>query len=187
MGRAASCPACRSTCYAYANTPRTVPVLTTGCRTGTSEQWRTPHPLNARIQRRPTAGRFLHVARRAVALYLSGMLKRKLPAGFIVPAQPVERDKPPARADWVHELKHDGYRLIVHRRGAIVRLRGRNGVDYTDRLPAIVSAAEGIGIPSFTIDGEAVVVGPDGLSHFEELRRKESAWSAPLSLRFNRA
>jgi bifunctional non-homologous end joining protein LigD len=113
------------------------------------------------------------------------MLKRKLPAGFIV--QPVERDKPPAGADRVHELKHDGYRLIVHRRGAIVRLRSRNGVDYTDRLPAIVSAAEGIGIPSFTIDGEAVVVGPDGLSHFEELRRKESAWSAPLSLRFNRA
>ena len=50
------------------------------------------------------------------------MLKRKHPAGFIVPAQPVERDKPPPGADWVHEIKHDGYRLIVRRDGATVRL-----------------------------------------------------------------
>ena len=38
------------------------------------------------------------------------MLARKLPAGFIVPAQPVERDKPPAGPDWVPEIKHEGYR-----------------------------------------------------------------------------
>jgi hypothetical protein len=36
------------------------------------------------------------------------MLKRHLPVGFIVPAQPVEREKPPAGPDWVHEIKHDG-------------------------------------------------------------------------------
>jgi hypothetical protein len=52
----------------------------------------------------------------------------KLPAGFIVPAQPVERETPaggqtpPAGADWAHEIKHDGYRMIVCR-GAAVRLR----------------------------------------------------------------
>ena len=45
------------------------------------------------------------------------MLKRKFPPGFIVPAQPVERDKPPTRADWVHEIKHDGYRMLVRRDG----------------------------------------------------------------------
>jgi bifunctional non-homologous end joining protein LigD len=36
-----------------------------------------------------------------------------LPAGFIFPAQPVPRSKPPSGADWVHEIKHDGYRMIV--------------------------------------------------------------------------
>jgi ATP-dependent DNA ligase len=39
-------------------------------------------------------------------------LRDKLPIGFIVPAQPVEREVPPAGADWVHEIKHDGYRMI---------------------------------------------------------------------------
>ena len=36
-----------------------------------------------------------------------------LPAGFIFPAQPVLRLKPPAGTDWVHEIKHDGYRMIA--------------------------------------------------------------------------
>jgi len=59
---------------------------------------------------------------------------RKLPAGFIVPAQPVERERPPTGAGWVHELKHDGYRLLVRREAATVRLWTRNAVDYTDRM-----------------------------------------------------
>src|SRR5579859_8150356 len=98
------------------------------------------------------------------------MIKRPLPPGFIVPAQPVERDRPPASADWVHEIKHDGYRLLVRREGERVRLWTRNAVDLTDRLPLITSAAVHIEAQSFTIDGEAVVLGPDGLSQFNELR-----------------
>jgi bifunctional non-homologous end joining protein LigD len=72
------------------------------------------------------------VARRAVAMYLSSMLKRNLPAGFVVPAQPVQRDKPPAGPDWVHEIKHDGYRMVVRRDGGSVRLWIRKAVDFTD-------------------------------------------------------
>jgi ATP-dependent DNA ligase len=67
------------------------------------------------------------------------MLNRKLPVGFIVPAQPVERDKPPAGAGWVHEIKHDGYRLIVRRDGTVVRLWTRNAVDYTNQMPTIAT------------------------------------------------
>ena len=37
--------------------------------------------------------------------------------------------------DWIHEIKHDGYRLIVHRDGKRVRLFTRNGHDWTDRYP----------------------------------------------------
>src|SRR6266851_2483453 len=108
------------------------------------------------------------------------MLKRKLPAGFVVPAQPVERDKPPPGADWVHEIKHDGYRLIVRRDGVTVRLFTRNAYDWTVRLPAIAAAAGRIKAKSFTIDGEAVVLGPDGLSRFDELRRRPAAHTAVL-------
>src|SRR5579862_7002312 len=99
--------------------------------------------------------------------------RRTLPPGFIVPTQPVERDRPPAGADWVHEIKHDGYRMIVRRDGAMVRLWTRNAVDYTDRLSTIAAAASRLKADSFTIDGEAVVIGPDGLSRFDELRRRD--------------
>ena len=51
----------------------------------------------------------------------------RLPAGFVIPAQPVVASRPPTGPDWVHEIKHDGYRLIVRRDGPTVRLYSRNG------------------------------------------------------------
>src|SRR6266404_7274649 len=103
-----------------------------------------------------------------------------LPAGFIIPAQPVVASRPRSGADWAHETKHDGYRLIVRRDGPTVRLYTRNAYDWTVRLPAIAAAAGRIKAKSFTIDGEAVVPGPDGLWRFEELRRREAGHSAIL-------
>jgi bifunctional non-homologous end joining protein LigD len=94
--------------------------------------------------------------------------------------QAVLASKPPSGADWVHEIEHDGYRMIVHRDGPTVRLYSRNAYDWTVRLAAIAAAAEGINADSFTIDGEAVVLGPDGLSRFEELSRRGAARTAIL-------
>jgi ATP-dependent DNA ligase len=59
----------------------------------------------------------------------------------------------------VHEIKHDGYRPIVRRDGATVRLFTRRGYDWTDRYPAIATAAGKPRAKSFTMDGEAVVLG----------------------------
>src|SRR5215475_2886610 len=70
--------------------------------------------------------------------------------------------------------------MIVRRDGPIVRLYSRNGYDWTSRLPAIAVAAERIKAKSFTIDGEAVVLGPGGLSQFEDLRRRDAAHKAIL-------
>jgi hypothetical protein len=47
--------------------------------------------------------------------------------GFIVPCIPTRADKSPAGPDWVHEIKHDGYRLIVSRARPLVRLFTRRG------------------------------------------------------------
>jgi bifunctional non-homologous end joining protein LigD len=44
--------------------------------------------------------------------------------------------------DWIHEIKHDGYRLTVHREGNRVRLFTCNGHDWTDRYPLIVEATQ---------------------------------------------
>jgi bifunctional non-homologous end joining protein LigD len=104
----------------------------------------------------------------------------RLPAGFVIPAQPGLASKPPSGTDGVHEIKHDGYRIILRRDGPTVRLYSRNAYDWTVRLSAIAAAAERIKAKSFTIDGEAVVLGPDGLSRFEELSRREAARTAIL-------
>jgi bifunctional non-homologous end joining protein LigD len=104
---------------------------------------------------------------------------KRLPAGFVIPAQPVMASRPPSGADWVHEINHDGYRVIVRRDDPAARFYTRNAYDWTTRLPAI-AAAERIKAKSFTIDGEAVVLGPDGLSRFEELRRRAAAHAAIL-------
>jgi ATP-dependent DNA ligase len=58
------------------------------------------------------------------------MIKRHVPpAGFIEPCIPILAHKPPAGAQWAHEIKHDGYRLIVRRDGERLRLFTRRGYD----------------------------------------------------------
>ena len=57
------------------------------------------------------------------------------------PCIPTRGTKVPAGPDWFHEIKHDGYRLIVQREGKRVRLLTRNGNDWSDRYPLIVEAA----------------------------------------------
>jgi ATP-dependent DNA ligase len=64
-----------------------------------------------------------------------------------------------------------------------VRLYSRNAHDWTVRLAAIAAAAEQIRAKSFTIDGEAVVLGPDGLSLFDELRPSLPSTSSSMTAR----
>ena len=79
-------------------------------------------------------------------------------SGFIAPCIPTRAPKPPAGPEWVHEIKHDGYRLIVQKTDRKrVRLFTRNGHDWTDRYPLIVEAALRNRSASFVIDGEAVL------------------------------
>jgi bifunctional non-homologous end joining protein LigD len=85
------------------------------------------------------------------------------------PCLPTRGTKVPAGPDWFHEIKHDGYRLIVQREGKRVRLLTRRGYDWSDRYPLIVEAALRLRKTSFVIDGEAVVLGPDGVSDFDAL------------------
>jgi ATP-dependent DNA ligase len=78
----------------------------------------------------------------------------------------------PAGPDWIHEVKYDGYRLRVERSGKSVRLWTRNGHDWTDRFPWIVQAALKNREQHFVIDGEAVVLGVDGVSDFNALHSR---------------
>src|SRR5258708_8406531 len=71
-----------------------------------------------------------------------------------------------------HEINHDGYRLIVVRDGARVRLFTRNDHDWSSRYPLIVEAALKNRQTSFVIDGEAVLLGVDSISDFNGLHSR---------------
>jgi bifunctional non-homologous end joining protein LigD len=75
----------------------------------------------------------------------------------------------PAGAEWFHEVKYDGYRLRVERDGDRVRLITRGGYDWTKRFPWIAEAALRNRRKQFVIDGEAVILGVDGVSDFNAL------------------
>src|SRR5215468_7934063 len=67
-------------------------------------------------------------------------LRRAAPPGFIEPCLPSPAERPPSGPDWVHEIKHDGYRLMARRDPVGVRLLTRNGHDWSPRYPLIVEA-----------------------------------------------
>ncbi|MCA6112660.1 ATP-dependent DNA ligase [Bradyrhizobium cenepequi] len=93
--------------------------------------------------------------------------------GFIEPALPTAIERVPTGARWIHEIKHDGYRLIVQREGKIVRLWTKNGYDWSKRFPLIQEAALRNRQSSFVIDGEAVLLGVDGRSDFDGLHSRQ--------------
>ena len=100
------------------------------------------------------------------------ILQRRRPPGFIEPCLPSKVSRPPVRSPWVHEIKHDGYRLMVRRDGERVRCFTKGGHDWADRFPAIVDAAFRIKAQSFLIDGEAVITRDDGTPDFHALRSR---------------
>ena len=75
------------------------------------------------------------------------------PSGFIEPCRPTKAPRPPSGPEWVHEIKHDGFRLLVRKEGSRVRCFTRNGYNWADRFPAIVEAARRLKATSFLIDG----------------------------------
>jgi bifunctional non-homologous end joining protein LigD len=100
------------------------------------------------------------------------MLYRVPSNGFIEPCLPSTADKPPCGPDWVHEIKHDGYRLMARHDPVGVRLLTRNGHDWSARFPLIVEAVNALKVRSCLIDGEAVVCDDNGVAIFERLRQK---------------
>ena len=82
---------------------------------------------------------------------------------------PTRSTSVPNTPDWLHEIKYDGYRLRVERDGDRVRLITRGGYDWTDRYPRIVEAARKIRQKQFVLDGEAVILGVDGIADFDAL------------------
>jgi bifunctional non-homologous end joining protein LigD len=97
--------------------------------------------------------------------------------GFIEPCLPSPAKAPPSGPDWLHEIKHDGFRTLARRDVKGVRLYTRNGNDFTKRFPLAVAAVATLPVRSCLIDGEAIVSDDSGLVVFELLR----SWPTNLS------
>jgi len=78
----------------------------------------------------------------------------------------------PAGPDWLHEVKFDGYRVLIWRDPRGIRVSSRGGQDWTDRLPEAVSAARRLPCESCILDGELVAVDAKGLSDFGLLQQR---------------
>ena len=69
---------------------------------------------------------------------------------------PTRALKPPTGENWVHEIKHDGFRIVARRINGVVRLQTKQGYDYAERDTLIVEAISSLKVSSIVIDGEAM-------------------------------
>jgi bifunctional non-homologous end joining protein LigD len=95
-----------------------------------------------------------------------------MPSRFIEPCLPSPADRPPSGSNWIHEIKHDGYRLMARRDPVGIRLITRRGNEWTTRFPLVVEAVNHLTVRSCLIDGEVVCCDERGVSAFHVLRRR---------------
>jgi ATP-dependent DNA ligase len=90
--------------------------------------------------------------------------------GLIDPCLPSPAKAPPSGPDWLHEIKHDGFRILARRDAKGVRLYTRNGNDFPARFLLIVASVMALPVRSCLIDGEAIVSDDSGLAVFDLIR-----------------
>jgi len=90
------------------------------------------------------------------------MLPRRPTSKPCLPCLPRSAKEPPSGPDWIHEIKHDGFRILARREASRVRLYTRNGYDFTARFPKIAATVETLPVRSCMLDGEAIVVDERG-------------------------
>ena len=95
-------------------------------------------------------------------------------SSFIEPCLPSTADQPPSGPEWIHEIKHDGYRLMARRDSAGIHLITRRGNDWSDRFPLVVEAVNHLKLRSCLIDGEVVCCDERGLAIFSTLRQRRN-------------
>lgn len=86
------------------------------------------------------------------------------------PCLPRSAKEPPAGPGWIHEIKHDGFRILAELDGGRVRLITRKGFDLAQRFPLAMAAIAALPARSCIVDSEAIACDATGLSVFDLLR-----------------
>jgi ATP-dependent DNA ligase len=111
-------------------------------------------------------------------------LRRRLradrPLSRFEPCLPRPAKEPPAGPGWIHEIKHDGFRIIARRDATGVRLITRNGYNLAARFPLAAAAIAALPTRSCVVDGEAIAVDDNGLSVFDLIRYRRQDHAVTL-------
>ena len=129
---------------------------------------RPDHAGRARVAARASAVT-LAVASLASLASLPGARKGILPP-FVEPCLATLSAAAPAGPDWLHEIKHDGYRLQARIDGDAIRLLTRSGLDWTEKFGTVAEALRHLAVPAALLDGELVVEDARGASSFAALQ-----------------
>ena len=95
-------------------------------------------------------------------------------ARFIEPCLPSPAERPPSGSNWIHEIKHDGFRLMARRDPVGIRLITSRGNDWTNRYPLVAEAVNHLKVRSCLIDGEVVCCDEKGVAAFHLLRHRRN-------------
>ncbi|WCM90475.1 DNA ligase D [Acidovorax sp. NCPPB 3576] len=97
-------------------------------------------------------------------------VKSELPAKLSPQLATLVQGPPPDLADWLFELKFDGYRLLARIDQGQVQLFTRNGNDWVHKMPQLAEALKKLPIDSGWIDGEIVAMDRRGMPDFQALQ-----------------
>jgi bifunctional non-homologous end joining protein LigD len=97
-------------------------------------------------------------------------LPRESQPTFIPPQLAQQAENPPTATGWLHELKLDGYRMQARKADGRTQLLTRSGLDWTARMVAIAAEVGRLPATPVTLDGEVVVLSPDGTTSFADLQ-----------------
>ena len=89
--------------------------------------------------------------------------------GPIEPMLARSADKPPDSADYLYEVKWDGLRAMISLDEGEIRIRGRNGTDYTKQFPELLIPEQAFRATSALFDGEIVCLEADGRPVFQNV------------------
>ncbi len=143
---------------------------------GPKKEWHSNRTRSAKVNKPPRT-RVRAAAMRPIRKTAKGNDKelRTAPKAalpdFVPPCLATLADKAPDGANWVHEIKFDGYRIQVRLDRGKVNLLTRKGLDWTKRFPTVAAAVAKLPAKDALIDGELVAEGPDGLSSFSLLQQ----------------
>jgi len=109
-------------------------------------------------------------ARKAKAKPVPGARGAFLP-DFVPPCLALLGVTAPDSADWIHEIKFDGYRMQARIDDGDVRLLTRKALDWTGKFAPIAEALETLPVEQAVLDGEIVSESDDGVATFSQLQQ----------------